>query len=202
MISIDIPVPGQLDDGTAYLDIETRTVECGATLSDGWILKQRWSAFATAVVSRGKVQIRAGYDEREILSATSENIGCRVVAYAATREFDEMILKGRFTNARRAHEQEPFFPAMVAASDLEWRNMRKEVHAIQEEWERSQDVLGKDVPSIWHTTYDARNLVLVHLLRDVLELVFTDGKCDADVRDWIRLVLSSNAYALEAIGCG
>jgi hypothetical protein len=108
-----------------------------------------------------------------------------------------MILKGMFTNARRAHEREPFYPAMPGASRLTWRNMRKEFEAKRHEWNRSHDISGKEVPAAWCT--NLRDLVLVHLLRDVLELVLADGKCDAVTRAWIRQILFSNSFALETL---
>lgn len=198
MITVTVPIPGKVADGTAYLDIETRKVDFGKYLDDGWLMKRRWSAFAIGIAAGGVVTLNATYDEPLLLKSAADLIGHRTVTYAATRQFDEMILKGMFTNARRAHATRPMYPAMPGASGMIWRNIRVDVENC--EILRGHDVESKDVPALWCT--DQRTIILVHLLRDVLELVLADGKANAEARAWIRRVLFSNAYAIELIEKG
>jgi hypothetical protein len=198
MITVTVPIPGRVSDGTAYLDIETRKVDFGKYLDDGWLLKKRWSAFAIGIAAAGVVTLNATYDEPLLLKSAAELIGHRSVTYAATRQFDEMILKGKFTHARRAHADRPMYEAMPGASGMRWRNIYREVRESNRSLVREFDIESKQVPFYWCT--DQRKTILVHLLRDVLELVFADGKLNAEARAFIRLVLFSNTYAESLIG--
>lgn len=197
MITLALPIPGNVADNTAYLDIETRKVDFGRYLDDGWLLKRRWSAFAIGIAAAGVVTINATYDEPLLLKSAAELIGHRSVTYAATRQFDEMILKGKFTHARRAHADRPMYEAMPGASGMRWRNMYKEVRQSNIGLTRGEDIESRLVPEYWCT--DQREWILVHLLRDVLELVFADGQLDARARGWIRMVMYSNTYAKRLI---
>lgn len=197
MITVTIPIPGRVADGTAYLDIETRKVDFGEYLDDGWLMKRRWSAFAIGIAAGGVVTLNATYDEPLLLKSAAELIGHRSVTYAATRQFDEMILKGMFTHARRAHANRPMYEPMPGASSLVWRNIYREVRTSNSQLAREHDIDSRDVPGMWCT--DSRIIILVHLLRDVLELVMADGKANAEARAWIRRVLFSNAYATELV---
>lgn len=197
MITVTIPIPGRVADGTAYLDIETRKVDFGKYLDDGWLMKRRWSAFAIGIAADGVVTLNATYDEPLLLKSAADLIDHRSVTYAATRQFDEMILKGKFTNTRRAHADRPMYEAMPGASRRTWRNIYKDVLRSNAGLFREHDIASKDVPDYWCT--DQRSMILVHLLRDVLELVFADGKLNAEARAWIRLVLFSNNYAAKLI---
>jgi hypothetical protein len=200
MITVTIPIPGRVADGTAYLDIETRKVDFGEQLEDGWIMKRRWSAFAIGIAAGGVVTLNATYDEPLLLKRAAKLVQYRSITYAATHQFDEMILKGRFTNARRAHSPVQIYPAMAGANQRQWRNIYREVQKSSIGLSREFDIESKDVPLYWCT--DKRNIILVHLLRDVLELVFVDGRLNAEARAWIRRVLYSNAYAIELVeGC-
>ena len=198
MITVTVPIPGRVADGTAYLDIETRKIDFGRYLDDGWLLKRRWSAFAIGIAAAGVVTINATYDEPLLLKSAAELIGHRSVTYAATRQFDEMILKGKFTHARRAHADRPMYEAMPGASGMRWRNIYREVRESNRSLVRELDIESREVPLYWCT--DQRKTILVHLLRDVLELVFADGKLNAEARAFIRLVLFSNTYAESLIG--
>jgi len=198
MITVTVPIPGRVADGTAYLDIETRKIDFGRYLDDGWLLKRRWSAFAIGIAAAGVVTINATYDEPLLLKSAAELIGHRSVTYAATRQFDEMILKGKFTHARRAHADRPMYEAMPGASGMRWRNIYREVRESNRSLVREFDIESREVPLYWCT--DQRKTILVHLLRDVLELVFADGKLNAEARAFIRLVLFSNTYAESLIG--
>lgn len=200
MITVTVPIPGKVADGTAYLDIETRKVDFGKYLDDGWLMKRRWSAFAIGIAAGGVVTLNATYEEPLLLKSAADLIGHRSVTYAATRQFDEMILKGMFTNARRAHANRPMYEPMPGASRLVWRNIYREVQKSNAQMPRERDIESKDVPGMWCT--DSRKIILVHLLRDVLELVMADMKANAEARAWIRRVLFSNAYAIELIEKG
>lgn len=194
-----IPLPGLVTGSNAYIDIETRKVDCGVTLHDGWRLKKRWSAFAIGIGGFEGIHLLATYQEEELLAEASKLIGHRVATYAATRQFDEMVLKGQFTNARRAHEPKPFFPALPKCHGhvTQWRNIHREVQQV--DLSRGIDIPSKDIPFVWCGSEGDRQYVLMHLLRDVVELMFVDGKVNAEARAWMRRVLFSNDYALSLI---
>jgi hypothetical protein len=99
-----------------------------------------------------------------------------------------MVLRGRFTNARRAHLPEPTWPAMPGAERANWRN----VGPLKSGAERLPDVESRDVPQA------PMPLVLIHLLRDVADLILVAGDPDAECAVWCRRVLGEPGYA-EAV---
>jgi hypothetical protein len=115
------------------------------------------------------------------------------VRYGATREFDEMICRGRFTNARRAHLPAPAFPAVPGAEDLRWVNL-KAGHPVP----RDPD----DLPS-WDVSAALRrgdwDRVAVHNLRDVAELILVAGDPDRECRWWCERVMADYRFALREI---
>lgn len=197
MINLLVPLPGRASDGIAYIDIETRKIEFDKQLPDGWFMKRRWSAFMIGVGTAEGIRIMATYDEPALLLAASQTIGNRVAVYAGTREFDEMILKGRFTNARRAHSREQIYPAMPGASGLVWKNIHRQASVTASALNRAVDTPSKGVNETWCS--GDRDLVLIHNLRDVAELIYAGQQCDAKVRAWIRMIMYSNEYALNAV---
>ena len=196
-----IAVPGKfLGDNVAYLDLETRKVPCDWSFPSGERLRRRWSAFLAGVASAGEITIvETASSEREFLQATRDVIGkADTVVYRATRQFDEMILKGRFTNARRALAAEPFYNAMPDAEELVW-DCRK--HDPGSEWQqpRIADIPSKDVPVHYELN---PGLVLIHLLRDVAELVGAYGQPDPTCEAWLREVLTDPVFADSVLYTG
>jgi hypothetical protein len=194
-----IPVPGEYLDGVAYLDLETEKVPApaGFRMRNGEPLRKRWSAFLAGVVWAGEIRIveRTG-SEPMFLDGVREALGSAdTVAYRATREFDEMILKGRFTNARRAHEPLPFFPALPGADDLTWDGRKPDGL----EFEREEDCESRDVPWIWRMEPERREIVMIHLLRDLAELILFYGEPDAECEEWCARVLLDRGFARNAI---
>lgn len=197
-----IPVPGKFRDGAAFLDLETRKVPAATPPSDGFrmkngeLLRRRWSAFLAGVAVNGEVRlVEYVDDENDFLASVREAIGpATSVVYGATREFDEMILKGRFTNARRAHELVPFYPSLPGADDLEWVNLGPKASHFPEL--READTPSKGVSKVYETDPD---IVLIHNLRDVAELILAAGEPDADAATWCVSVLSSTEYAANQI---
>ena len=184
-----IAVPGKfLGEGVAYLDLETRKVPCEWYFPSGERLRRRWSAFLAGIATDGDILIvESAGSERQFLSAVSNALGTAdTVIYRATRQFDEMILKGRFTNARRALAAEPFYNAMPGAEDLTW-DCRK--HDPDSEWQalRTRELPSKDVPAMYEINPD---LVMLHLLRDMAELIGAYGEPDYVCATWLRRVLT------------
>jgi hypothetical protein len=116
----------------------------GFRMRNGEVLRNRWSVAMAGIGRDGYVVLvdDAG-TEADRLGRVGELLAdSGAVRYAATREFDEMICRGRFTNARRAHEPEPYFPAVPGADDLPWLNVR-----YTPDVPRGADVLSRDVPA-------------------------------------------------------
>ena len=188
-----VSVPGRFLDAVAYLDLETRKVPCTWSFPSGEKLKRRWSAFLAGVATAGTITIvESAGSEMDFLQAVRDTIGTAdTVVYRATRQFDEMILKGRFTNARRALAEFPFYPVMPGAEELMW-DCRK--HDPDSEWQayRAADIPSKDVPAIYELNPD---LVMLHLLRDVCELIGAYGQPDTACEAWLRKVLTDPVFA-------
>jgi hypothetical protein len=191
-VTYQIDVPGRfLGDSTAYLDLETRKVPCEWSFPNGVPLGRRWMAFIAGVATAGKITIvESAGDEHSFLSGTRMAIGeADTVIYRATNTFDEGILKGRYTYARRGWADEAFYPVMPDAEELTW-DRRRHLGAIDGLRERELD------SRYVSTTYERNpGLVLVHNLRDVVELVLAYGEPDAEADTWGRKVLTDLDFA-------
>jgi hypothetical protein len=186
-----VEVPGKFRDGVTFLDLETVKVPCEWTSPAGEKLGRRWSAFLAGVADGGRITLveRTGSEE-DFLTGVREAIRTPAVSYRATRKFDEMILKGRFTYARRGPAPEPFYPAMPGAEDLVWVCERD----LPEPWAslRERELASALVPETYATD---PGLVLIHLLRDVCELIAAYGEPDAECEAWLRRVLMDGFFA-------
>ena len=110
------------------------------------------------------------------------------IRYTATREFDEMVLRGRFTNARRAHSSWAGNWSNLNELDCTWNNIRKSM-LPKEYIKRGADVASKDVPATW----DAGNkdVVILHNERDIIEMVLLDAEISmtAELRAELAMIL-------------
>jgi hypothetical protein len=196
-----IRVPGRFLEDRAFVDIETRKVPCDYTAPGGMHLGRRWSVFLIGVAREGEiVLIDSRDDERLMMQLAAEAIGDGPVVYAATRQFDEMVLRGRFTNARRAHAPAPYYPYVLPrGEELRWINVRDLVESNPGEISdnRAPDIPSRDVPEGWMD--HRRDMVLVHNLRDVCELILAAGKGNSVTRGWCKLMLFSDHHALLAL---
>lgn len=192
MMRYEIPVPGHFRNDSALLDLETVKVSTeGFRMVNGENLARRWSIAMAGVALNGKIGILDSEGaEKEILGAIADEISTATeVVYGATRQFDEMIAKGRFTNARRAHEPVSFFPSVPYASSLPWRNVGIAGSGIR----RGEDCHSRDVPDLIAYANDgdrkAWDKVAVHLLRDVCDLILVAGSPDLECEDWCWKIL-------------
>jgi hypothetical protein len=92
------------------------------------------------------------------------------IRYEATREFDEMVLRGRFTNARRAHSPYCGNWPNLDSLPITWKNLRKTQKPKSEVF-RKFDLLSKDVPLTWTSN---PKLVAIHCKNDVIETFLRD----------------------------
>lgn len=191
----NLKVPGELDWSPVCLDIETEKVTLPSPLKmpNGELLRRRWAVTTVGMAVRGKIKIIDG-EELAVLGEVRRQLRDETeIQYAATREFDEMILRGRFTNARRAHLPAPRFPALSGAEQIRWKNLGR-LPPVK----RGTDVESRDVPA---ARRDGRWCdVMVHNLRDVCELILAGANPDAAVARWCREILMSRAAADDAFG--
>ena len=219
-MDVVISIPGKFRDGSAYLDLETKKVPTtnalrgrglygGFIMQNGEMLRNRWSIVMYGVALNGYLAMSDNSTEHENITGlgnilTGWDLGAASggvmagditeVVYAATRQFDEMIAKGRFTNARRAHEPTPFFPAVPGANDLPWRSVAPIPKDIQEL--RGPDLPSKDISQEIATNWSG---VAVHLLRDVIQLILIDGDPNNRCDKWCRRVMSDSNFALSLL---
>lgn len=183
-----------------WLDIETRKVPA----PESWPFKNRWSVFMVAVayqmdtdlvinVYSGTETELIGYLEELLFEAELPEW----VVYSATRQFDEMVLSGKFTNARAAHQEYPGPWPHLPSGIIPWRNIRKAEQPIGVE--RCPDLPSKDVPERWKAgDEESRALVAWHCYKDVIKLLLADP--DSWLTDFMRSVLEidySNEKAQE-----
>jgi hypothetical protein len=200
MYDIRISFPGSMFQGVALLDLETRKIDLANhyILPNGRTLRRRWSAFAAGVATSNGIRLLATNSEETLLAHVSNAIGSREVKYAATRQFDEMILKGRFTNAREKHAENSFYPSMPFAEQMKWTNIYKRVAIVHQVACRTIDVESKNVPKMWAA--GAHAIVLIHLLRDVCELMLGSGDNSQESGMWCLKVLRDSNFAASLVG--
>jgi len=194
-VTWDVPVPGRFLDAIAYLDLETRKVPCRWRSPAGEPLSRRWQAFIAGVATRGHIKIvESAGDERAFLAGVRAAIGkADTVLYSSGNKFDEGILRGRYTYARRGWAPEPFYPPMPDAEELTWD--RK--HGATEYTRlRERELDSRYVPERYERD---SALVLVHNLRDVAELVAGYGEPDEHCDKWLRRVLTDIDYAYTQV---
>lgn len=174
VLGFDATVPNAL--GTAakvrWVDIETYKTAAPASFP----FSRRWQPFMIGIAGATDpgilfVTVLASDDEAELIEAAEILLADNEVRYSATREFDEMVLRGRFTNARRAHMPVAGSWPNLDAAEITWRNMRKLESGI--DWERPVDVASKEVPEAW--SREERSLVAIHCAKDVVENVLRDS---------------------------
>jgi hypothetical protein len=154
-----------------FLDFETAKVPCDFVRPDtGEKMSRRWRVIAAGIgFEDGSVVVLDDDDEMDLLEQISAFFKPgETVVYCATREFDEMIAKGRFTNARRAHLPEACFPSVPGAEDVDWVNIRK-FQGLSERKPSADDLPSKDVPDAWKR--GERDRVIRHLVADVEWLI-------------------------------
>jgi hypothetical protein len=212
MKAYEIEVPGTFRKGIAFLDLETVKVPApeGFRMQNGELLKQRWSIALAGVARDGIITIvdfeapegqermaRFLSNERDGLARLGLELKhASGVVYSATREFDEMICRGRFTNARRAHLPVPTLPAVPGAEELSWFNIGTQLRRLGGLW-RSEDIPSREVPQ---GLFDGRRTaVLVHLLRDVVELIVMVGAPSFGCQAWCTGILVDYQAACDAL---
>lgn len=201
-----ISVPGQFRGGSAFLDLETQKVPApeGFRMKNGELLRRRWSIVMYGVALNGTIRISANdaNDEAANLAGLGDIFADLdqqddKIVYAATRKFDEMIAKGKFTNARRAHEDFPFFPYVKGSELYRWFNLGPIPDSVRRL--RVDDLPSKGISYQIEHNWEG---VAVHLLRDVVSLIYMDGDPSPRCSMWIRRVLSSTKFAREQIMAG
>jgi hypothetical protein len=194
-VTWDIEVPGTFRDAIAYLDLETRKVPCRWHFPNGVPLSRRWMAFIAGVATAGRIRIvESAGDEREFLKGVRAAIGhADTVLYSSKNKFDEGILKGRFTYARRGWADEAFYPPMPGADSLDWDRRSGETLYTRL---REVELDSRYVPSVYERD---SALVLVHNLRDVVAMIAGYGEPDAECEQWCRRVLTDIDYAYSQV---
>lgn len=196
----EIEVPGTFLEDVAFLDLETVKVPTpdGFRMPNGEVLRQRWSIALAGVARDGIIDIiDSEGEEAYALGQLGDSLrDAPSVIYSATREFDEMICRGRFTNARRAHLPTPVFPAVPGAEEIPWTNIGTQLRRLGGVW-RGEDVPSRDVPKA--LADGRRTAVIVHLLRDVVELIVTAGLPSLGCSAWCTGILVDYQSACDAL---
>lgn len=186
----------KLPRNRVWLDIETRKVVAPAD----WLYKKRWQTFLVGIARFVGEDLRLDLlmgEEAELIAGLEKllrEMGRSVeIVYCATRQFDEMVLKGRFTNARRALSPVagdwPHLPQNLG----KWINIRKQMKLANLP-NRVPDLPSKDVPARWDA--GERKLVGLHCARDVAELILVD--LNYQLPEWMRLELEKLLKENEA----
>jgi hypothetical protein len=181
----------------AWIDLETEKVPLAEPfpMATGHPLKTVWQPMIIGLGYErgGFLAIELSYDWQTSWPTYLRSLKqYQELRYAATREFDEMVAKGRFTNARRAHLPAPGPWPHIPERLFTWTNIKKELAAIR----RSPDIASKDVPEAWNRGQP--EIVLTHLIKDVVELVAGDptSGVDPESRE-VRLMMTNNGYVQD-----
>lgn len=155
----------------AFVDLEFRKVDNGDfVMQNGEPLRRRWQVFAAGIAINDQIHLVYGGSERELIAEVDKVLGPGgiKVHYTGTRQIDEMILRGRFTNARRAHEGKPFYPHLKNPDRFTWVNM--DMSGVTRK-SAENDFHSKYAPDLWANGGEDRERVLGHLQADVAWLV-------------------------------
>lgn len=175
----NVAIKTEYSDVPCWIDIETEKVPtpAGFVMENGEPMKRRWEPIliGTGYSFDGCVGIDLAYNFSDWVGYMNSLAGdADRMIYNATREFDEMILKGRFTNARRAHLSKRGPWPGIAEKLFVWDNARKRMRAKVERCYDEYDSESKLIPKIWNDGKE--DVVLTHLLRDIVDLILRDNK--------------------------
>jgi hypothetical protein len=172
----------------AWVDIETRKV----VAPQGWHDRLRWEPFMIAMMEvvdeedvglTWRVTCQAG-NEQELVDYLADYEGCRM-AYASHNRFDEMVLRGRFRNARRPLSPYAGGWAHCDGHGINWheiKDLKVERAAIRGDGGRPVDVHSKEIPALWKRGQHL--IVAVHCIRDAIEVaLMDDGFPDAGMKE-------------------
>lgn len=199
IFEIAFPCEEEIAEDVVYFDIETRKLPAPAGwfrwTEDKW-LSSRWSCFMCTVgyYSAGRFILisAASNDEEELVEWIESYLDGCTAKYNATRKFDEMVLCGKFTNARRKFAEVPGNWPNLTGADINWTNIHKTAMKAPC---RSFDILSKEVPNEWKKNRFSVDLI-THSLRDVLELAV--GELDLKAPSMLAF-LSDNDFARSEI---
>lgn len=153
-----------------WLDIETRKVPA----PKGWYQRMRWQPFLVGLAWREgdalTFTVTEFKNERELIDELNVVVEYR---YTATRDFDEMVLKGRFVNARHGFAAVPGKWPHLNLGHQTWSNIRK--YREPKRYKRPPDIEPKRVPEEW--AKGNKDGVARHCLKDVMELILRDPWC-------------------------
>lgn len=196
-VPIEMPFP------QCYVDIETTKVPCPPgwfrRTKDCW-LKKRWKPFMVTIAycSEGSLifETFASESEYELIESLKEKLEGKEVRYGATRKFDEMVLCGRFTNARRAFSPIPGDWPNLSKASITWVNVCGVLMP-----EREREMEGIDCPIFWKSKNPEKlDILWKHCIRDVIELVVADAYATPYLRklltdfDEMKNVLNIESY--------
>jgi|GEM_PF-3239389 len=163
-----------IKEGTCFVDIETKKVPTPKgfkeKLSTGYPMRNRWAAFMIGLAHwvEGEFILDIFYgDEVSLLGEFEMKVEkAKKIIYGATRSFDEMVLKGRFINARDRFLDKPG-PWPHVSQKLPFVNERKAL----KKFNRLPDVASKFVPEFWEA--GKTDEVISHCARDVAEMILS-----------------------------
>lgn len=189
-----------VDPKMSIIDIETKKISIDHfKMPNGELLKKIWepTMIGTCYIFENELCASVVFewedcDWRFTFDRLREN--CKILYYDATREFDEMICKGRFTNARRAHLPIPGPWKHLSNKMFDWINVRyySNVHI-----KRSKDIPSKEIASWDGCSDDSRTeIIIVHCLRDVIQ---TYGEMGLPLTCNANKFLTDNKFALNEI---
>lgn len=161
-----------------WFDIETAKVDAPLT----WGFKRRWMVFMVsyAMFEAGEMILRCvSGTEAELIDHLSEVFHDRVAVYGARfRDFDRYVLEGRFTHARAALSPRPGdWPHLQPGTS--WLNVKNATLKERFRELRAADIASAEIPEVWkYSSY--RDVIVIHCVRDVIELMIMDDACDLD----------------------
>lgn len=185
-----------------YLDLEHQKVPLAKPVLNGseWIKSRRNPIMiGMAYCFEGLLYAEAvfGWDDPNGW-VNSEIPNGNTIYYSARRASDEMILKGLFTSNRRAFLDT--VPEGWPTIKGQFEFVRIPPGNIVNDWDRELDIYGADIAECdWDSRDDnLENLVVIHCLRDVLQLLPLDT-LPVKTLDKVCRFVESNDYALEMI---
>jgi hypothetical protein len=203
LVDLEIAAPGNnLGQLTSDVWLDIETMKTPAPLEFPY--KLRWKPFMVSMCGLESERfwlLTIAGDEDDLIAWLRTNLDEQTVRYSATRDFDEMVLRGRFTNARAALLNDAgVWPNMDDAS-INWLNIRKAINRevlMERNWQN--DCLSRDVPLLWNA--GLRDVVTRHCARDALQLFLADNevKITAALRRELSAFMMNAEIGVKSVG--
>lgn len=192
------PVEGIAQTDLVWLDIECDKIVAPTSWNYSTRTRVTMVGLAYWIPNEMVIEVISG-EEAAIIGYLTKKLNGKTVIFKGTHSYDRLVLEGRWTYVRRGpSEVAGDWPHLENGIVREWINLSSsgEKHNLRPvPVSRSFDVASKDVPATLPVDYE---IVLLHNVRDVIELLAMDKRSPLFDLDW-TILTGDRVDALDAL---